>query len=198
MEPAAGTSHPSNPSSQIELAKPIDRETSDRIFSLVCLIHREQETQTLRELYWQGLGDLTMQQARQLADLIVKETEFWPTPARLRRLAGAQRTPTPEQIEEADALRDLGAALDTLAPASRDSRRREQFIAQLKADMTNHRITKTISSFGSGSLAAGLELLCGHPRFTRPDEGREALGLELSSIEKLERRWIAAWKEQSK
>src|ERR1700761_354801 len=102
-QPPAETSPRKTASSLVE-RKPVTREMIDRIFSLICLLHREQETEVLQELYWQGLSDLTDGQAALLGSLIVRETEFWPAPARLRRLVGI---PSAEDAQAAHAKAKL-------------------------------------------------------------------------------------------
>jgi len=188
------TSGPRNPSKSIT-PNTVTMAMVRSLVSMICLTHQRVQTDELDTLYFLGLSDLSLEQFQQLPKLVIRETEFWPSPGRLRRLLSL---PTSEEITQVEALADLQRALDTLEPASRDLRMREKLVERIKTDMGAHVITKTIAALGGGTLASGIELLCGHPRFTRPEEGREPLGLELNTIKTLESRWIAAWKENRK
>lgn len=185
------TSPPSKPSS-IAMRVPITREASDQIFSLVCLMHREVETDTLRDLYWRGLEDLTMDQAKTIAEIILKSTAFWPTPGKLRELAGI---PNPEETRKRAALLDLDKVLGRLKTCAHDTRLRADFLANVKRNLAKDPITRAMEIFGGGSLTYAVDLLCMHPRFLRADDDRESIGLELSAIEKIEAKWFAAWRE---
>lgn len=52
-----------------------------------------------------------------------------------------------------------------------------------------------LTRLGSGSLDGAVELLIQHPRFRSMDSEVAGLGFDLSAIDKLEKRWLASWKE---
>lgn len=191
MEHEAATSHPSNPQS-LATRVPINREMSDQLFSLVCLVHREQETDSLREIYWQGLKDFSMDQARAVAEAIVNETKFWPTPARLREMAGI---PNLEERQAWEASEALDRVLERIRPASRNAAIRADFVAHIKTCLADDPITKTLEAFGGNDLEYAVTLLCQHPKMLRSTDEREPVGLEMNTVDVFKRHWLAAWKK---
>jgi hypothetical protein len=179
----------SHPSSSITASRSATRAAVDQLFSLLCLVHRAERSQELAELYWMGLSDLSQDQIAKLGTLVLKETNFWPSPGRLRELLGL---PTAAELEEREAAEGLRSVLASLRPVARDPRRRDVWMA--KAILMEDRIGRTLARFGSGDVECAVRVLCQHPTFAGRDAERESLGLELSAIEKLERRWLAAWK----
>jgi hypothetical protein len=138
-----------------------------------------------------ALSDLTMSRVPLLTEKIRKETKFWPPPARLRELAGL---PDPEQGAQEVALAGLQRVLDSMrmARVHKDGIARDKWTdeAHVRGDP---KITAVLTKFG-GTFACAIDILISHPQLLDGSEQGESLGLTLSSIEKLEKRWIAAWK----
>ena len=173
------------------LTKPVTRAAVKNLLSVICLTHRAEPTKELEEIYWLGLSDLTTDQISKLALLVVRQTKFWPSPAVLREMVGL---PTAEQVVESNAL----AGLSTLLKALRmfitwEPLKRDKWLEELSAQKDDP-IRKTLIQFGNGNLECAINLICLHPALRRGDEEPEALGLELNAVQKLEQRWIAAWR----
>jgi hypothetical protein len=56
-------------------------------------------------------------------------------------------------------------------------------------------ILATLEILGMGDKKAGVELMARHPALSKNAEEYESLGLRLSAEEKLEARWMTAWKK---
>jgi len=179
-------------------ARAVDRLTVQKLFLLVCLLHRETPSAELEEQYQMALSDLTMVQAAALTEKIRNDTKFWPAPARLRELAGLpdaeQRAQAAEEQTRNIALAGLQRVLDSMrmARVHKDGIARDKWTdeAHVRGDP---KITAVLTKFG-GTFACAIDILISHPQLLDGSEQGESLGLTLSSIEKLEKRWIAAWK----
>lgn len=162
-----------------------------KLMAMLCLAHNRPLTNEMLEIYFLALStELSPERIEELIPIATKGCEFWPSPARLLRLAGVLTTE--EQIER-DCAGALVEVLDTIAicHASRDDIKRRTMADQVDPDSSMGRILVKI---GSGSILGALDMLSQHPRFSHGQE-REGMGLELSSIEKLEKRWLQAWRE---
>jgi hypothetical protein len=196
-------SEQNNRSANIEPNMPVTKTMVRDLVSWLCLLHNREQREIMDELYWRALSDLTVGQMSQLATLVLKETEFWPSPARLRRLVGIQtqeeREKQAAEVEQRGAKEGLEQLLRSLRPYSRDAQRRTKWIAGLKEQpLAEDPITKALVQFGGGNLETGVEMLCLHPTFKRSDEESESLGLIMNTIDKAEKRWIAAWHEANR
>ena len=191
-------SAPQNQSAITLQNMPVTKKAIRELVSLICLEHRAEQTEELDKMYYLGLLDLTMGQLARLPGLILKEAEVWPNPPRLRRLLGI---PTAEEREANQAAAALTTVLDILAGKGEkpslvydDAKRRVWIRFVMKQPLD--RAKATLEQFGSGSIEAGVELLCLHPRFRRAGDERDGAGYELSAIQKIEARWLQCWRNQ--
>lgn len=190
--PLTETPGPSSPSGHIELSTPVTEPAIRDLVSLLCLVHQREQSREMDQVYWLGLSDLSMAQARRLGEMIPRETEFWPSPCRLRKLLGIQST---EDLAESEAAHVLECVLTSLEPHVADPKRREGWIEHVKANKPpSDPVLRAITRIGSGSFESGVEWLALHPRFRGAGDARESLSYELTAIEKLEARWLAAWR----
>lgn len=145
------------------------------------------------EIYFLTLStELKPEKIEALIPIALSQTDFWPSPARLLRLAGV---PNREERIETEAAHALERVMLEVAKVARDDLKRRRLVDEIEATAPNERTTRALRIFGGGDLNAAMILMSQHPRLKRSDDEREGLGLELSSIEKLERRWLNAWKE---
>lgn len=179
---------------------PATKTAVRQLLVLLCLTHRAEITDPLVEAYWVGLSDLTMGQLNRLAELSLKETEFWPSPGRLRKLLGIPTTEelaklAAEQVEK-DALDGLADFLKILRKLRHDPEAiRDKRIAELKVPPLSEKPwVKTLVRFGGGNLDSAVELLLQHPSLRQSGDEVSGFGLDFNSIQKCEQRWISCWK----
>ena len=89
----------------------------------------------------------------------------------------------------------LGKILQSLKEtrAAYDFEQRDKWI-QRGREIDDH-VFASLLKFGDGSIDLAVSLMCQHPFFKRRDDEREGLNLELSAIERIEKRWLEAWRE---
>ena len=118
----------------------------------------------------------------------------------LLRLAGV---PTQEERAEQEAMSALRLLLDNLK-ATRvfcDHDRRDAWIKEVPergilpiSGEPAEKILAAMVRFGGGSLDGAMELLVQHPRYRRSEDEPSGLGFDLSAVDKLEKRWVAAYR----
>jgi hypothetical protein len=102
--------------------------------------------------------------------------------------------PTIENLDERAGRDALTVVLKSLRVVSNNGRLREPWISEAtERAAQGDRIAKTVLGFGSGLFETALHLLLLHPFLMHPDD-TDGLGLEGSAVQKLEQRWLAAWK----
>jgi hypothetical protein len=146
------------------------------------------------ELYSQVLtAELKPEEIVKLIPRAVKEAKFWPSPAVLLGLAGILTGEEKQQREAGDALLKV---LNSLKPVRSDPRRLDLWLVEADARRSQgDRIVLALERFGAGDIRTAVEMLLLHPRLRGSSFEAESMGLELVAIEKLERRWLTAWKE---
>lgn len=131
----------------------------------------------------------------------MKECKFWPSGAELLRLAGV---PTAEEKIEHEAKDTLVNILDNLKETRVycDNQARDMWVVGVPKNgclpismISTEKILPVLVRFGGGSLDGAVEILIQHPRFRSREEDVPGLGFDLSAMDKLEKRWLAAWKE---
>lgn len=178
------------------------------LVGIICLTHQREQTDELDQLYYLGLSDLTTQQFQQLPERVIRETEFWPTPAALRKLAGLETEGQRSEREGLEALsfvlqrirrhgiegRPKRGALIRAAGRDPDGKWQQEEYEEIPAPHVQPRIIAALEELGEGDLKAGVRQVARHPILLSENEDRQPLGLEISAIEKLERRWLDAWR----
>jgi len=157
-------------------------------------------------LYQETLQDLTADQlVTAFTRAQMEESRFFPPPARLRQLAGCE---TPDQCSEREARDGLSWVMWRLRRFGIEGRSRKivataGIIGAIGAigsieecPPTPEPIRKALENLGEGDVERGVRLLAMHPMVQSyyVDAEQQGLGLTLSSIEKLERRWLEAWR----
>jgi len=160
---------------------------------MICLAQRQDPTEAIEGIYQLGLSDLSMEQIGRLMLMVPREADSWPNPAQLRRWLGLPAIEEQQEQEAGAVLREILEVIQGESLAF-DSARRQAWLAGARSHASGRK-WRALAIFGGGSVTSGIELLCLHPRFLRQEDRREVLGLELNSIERLERRWLAAWRE---
>lgn len=139
-----------------------------------------------------------------------EESKFFPPPARLRELADIE---TPDQCSERQAREGLDWVIwrirkhgvegrcrrgALLRSAGRDeSGYHAEEWEQIPPPPTPDPIRSALEQLGAGDVEAGVKLIAEHPLVRGADE-YPSLGLKLSAIEKLEARWIEAWRKANR
>ena len=172
-------------------------------------------------LYLAALQDLTDEQViTALSRTAREEARFFPPPARLRELAGAETSLQRSEREAKDELnwllfwirqfsvegrpkrgrciREAGwTSDDTTAPMGKFVRVPEWQPAEYEWTQPTpipDRTKAALCELGGGEAYEGMKLLGAHPLLTSDKDEYPSLGLRLSAMEKLEARWIEAWR----
>jgi hypothetical protein len=61
--------------------------------------------------------------------------------------------------------------------------------------VSTEKLLPVLKRFGGGSLEGAVEILIQHPRFRSYEAEPSGLGFDLSAVDKLEKRWLASWRE---
>jgi hypothetical protein len=133
---------------------------------------------------------------------------YFPTPGELRKLAGVETSRQRSEREAREALqwllrwlrkhtiegRPTRGAL--LRPAGRDAdgkwleEKYEWFPAPLIPDGT----VAALKELGAGDAKSGCQLIAEHPVLAKDPDEYPSLGLKLAAADKLEARWLEAWR----
>lgn len=198
-----------NRSAQITPFTPITRKMTRELVSLICVLHRAEQSEEINRVYHAALCDLTIAQGMRLLELIPRETKFWPSPRLLRELLDIPSIEDQRKAEqEAEfnrAKKDMQMVMDSLRKnrVHRELPQREKWIAAQRESGEKNLaegeapIYRTILNFG-GTLECAVDMLCEHPQMRNPEEDRPEIGFTLSALDRLEKRWYIAWKEAHK
>lgn len=169
-------------------------------------------TEEVQAAYSIALEDLAPEQLALAFSRASRESKFWPSPAVLRELAGIE---TPDQSSERQAREDLEWLLWFLRRHGIEGRPRHGACLQeagrdgtgewqpalyelIPAPPIPERVRNTVAELGAGDGKVGVQLIASHPLLSKDLDEYPTLGLKLSAIEKLEARWIAAWKKANR
>ncbi|MGP8269128.1 MAG: hypothetical protein ACLQLH_03595 [Terracidiphilus sp.] len=179
-----------------------------KALTILSLFYERPVTKEVQEVYWEALEDLTPEQLAQAFSRVTLEQKFWPSPAVLRSLAGVETFDELRRKEAMDGLHwllgllrrhdvELRPTETVVTPAGRDGngKWREATYTLTPAPEIPDEIRATLSDLGCGDRKAGAELIARHPALSRNPDEYETLGFRLSAEEKLEARWLAAWRK---
>lgn len=159
-------------------------------------------------VYLKYLSDLSPSQLETAFDRAGKECEFWPVPAVLRRLAG---TETAAQYSERRALEDLSFLVEYIRKHGIEGRARNGVMIEPEHRDENRNLVparfekippppipdsvhNAVAEFGYGSQLDGVKAVAEHPALCKDPDLYANPGLKMAMVEKLEQRWIAAWR----
>lgn len=159
-------------------------------------------------LYSEALEDLTAEQLAQAFSRAETELEFWPSPGKLRQLAGIE---TPPQFSERRAKEDLSFLVSVLRdhgiqgkpkngaliqPEHRDEERNfvQARYEKIPPPPLPDTVRNALAELGDGDRMEGAKLVAMHPMLSKDPDEYPTLNFKLSAIEKLEARWLEAWR----
>lgn len=157
--------------------------------------------------YLKHLRDLTQEQIALAFDRAAKECEFWPVPAVLRRLAGVETESGSSERQAREGLqwvlwriRKHGTAGRPARGATiREATREHQAVYEsIPCPTTPEPIRTTLEELGAGDVQAGVTLMAMHPLLERDPDAYDNLSFRLSATEKLEQRWLEAWRRANR
>lgn len=162
----------------------------------------------VQELYLACLAELTEEQAiTALSRATLEESRFFPPPARLRELGGCETENSRSEREAQDGLqwvlwriRKHGTEGRPARGAMiRDATREHQAVYEsIPCPTTPEPIRNTLEELGAGNVQAGVTLMAMHPLLDRDPDAYDNLSFRLSATEKLEQRWLEAWRRANR
>jgi hypothetical protein len=175
---------------------------------ILAACHNRQLTEATVAVYLQALTDVPVVRVAEAFQVAVRESKFFPSPAHLRELAGM---PTISQVSEAEADKVLrwllwriekhgvdGHALrgKLIVGERRDGKEIVDAVYEkIPAPELSERVVAALEYLGYGSQARGMALLAEHPLWALGVADYPTVGLRLTAAEKIEARWLEAWKK---
>lgn len=159
--------------------------------------------------YLDRLQHLSSEQLQVAFSRAGTECKFWPSPAVLLDLAGVE---TPDQCSEREAREALEWVIWRIRRHGVESRCRQGALIreqgrdasgewhaaeyeQIPPPATPEPIRNALELLGAGDVQTGVRLIAQHPLLVDSLDEYPTLGLRLVAIEKLEARWIEAWRK---
>lgn len=167
----------------------------------------------VQAMYLETLSGLTEEQViTALERAQHQEAKFFPPPARLKELAVDE---TPDQCSEREALDGMQWVIWRIRRHGVESRARngaliraqgrdeqgvwhEAEYEQIPPPPTPERVRNTLEEFGYGDVQTGVKMVAEHPLVKYDPDEYPTVGLRLVAIEKLEARWVQAWRKAAK